>query len=1137
MMNNSEYLSYIEENLNEILRNPRFIRYKKQLIAWKLDVEFQRDYDESYLWNQLLYLSTKSCFLLENQHNIKLAIIALTESAEIFEYLSVVSEKYDKQYCILLASLCYDIAGYQANATTLIKKLDDYTFIEEDIEILLDNYILEHIQLILKKNIFKARNSINRTIDDSDIGIKLFNDSMSNLYDYILNGNESNFLEQLTSTYRYYLDTYNQYISYLLILLRTRLILFQKRSLWKNLYLEENSILKKYIKLLAYDYYDGNKIKNENLRLSIFELWTSQLRAIEKGLISENKNFVVQMPTSAGKTFIAEIAILNNLIKFPSKKCIYIAPFRALATEKELELKKYLSKLGYNISSLSGNYEIDDFQNLIMEDADILVATPEKIDLLLRLNPEYFNNISLMVIDEGHIIGEVSARASLLEFLVTRLRIKIENLKTLFISAVMPVENANEYSIWLNNDSESVLRSLKFEDSPTDDEWEPTRKLIGKHLWLGARGNKKGNIEFNLESGINHTQSTSFVNNIITQRRYGKKVFPKDDKFHITVALAYKLSVQGNTLIFAAKVKQTIDLGSAFLEYFSLTENSEEPFYFQLSTEKESYYYAQKWLGEDNTITQCLKHGIGIHHGRLPSIIRTSIENDFRRNKLRVLIATNTVGQGLNFPIKNLIIHNTSYFYNNDTHVDKGISVRDFWNILGRAGRAGKETEGLIVFMIKTDYDKIRFQKYTNKSQIEDAISLIVKVLKLYSQDNDREKFHSLIKMLSEVFLLDLLDEDIEEQKKIISKLINYSLFKVQAEKKSLDLRPVKISFRKVVRNIKEEIDIVLAKVYGQTGLIIASNKAINEFIDENISIIESTIQNNNYIDMVSLIFRMFDSKDIQELNNDRNSLESHSRYIDIVVSWIEGISIESIRQSWLEREEDIDGLFNYISDYLTYKYPWVISSFFTILNYKSNIPPNTYPSDIKNIINYIKCGVNKESACFANVLGVQDRQACITLSERSEGKTGIEFLQWMSNLREEEIDSFGFDNITKNNVIDVTLNITPNSKKAFKNVFQCYLQGTGHIEEYAQNSLQISLNSNLILERDLTNQYDVFAIKILTEQRCILGYLPREIAFILSPELDINETIYKIKIVDIINQEAYNRVEIQILRDFSTNQ
>jgi len=51
--------------------------------------------------------------------------------------------------------------------------------------------------------------------------------------------------------------------------------------------------------------------------------------------MSYDENYVVQMPTSSGKTFIAELLILKYLIKYPQKKCIYIAPFRALSSEKE----------------------------------------------------------------------------------------------------------------------------------------------------------------------------------------------------------------------------------------------------------------------------------------------------------------------------------------------------------------------------------------------------------------------------------------------------------------------------------------------------------------------------------------------------------------------------------------------------------------------------------------------------------------------------------------------------------------------------------------------------------------------------------------------------------------------------------
>ena len=95
---------------------------------------------------------------------------------------------------------------------------------------------------------------------------------------------------------------------------------------------------------------------------------------------------------------------------------------------------------------LRGPYKRSEYQDVILSDSDLLIATPEKIDLLLRLNPEFFENVSFVVVDEGHIIGDISTRATLLEFLIIRLRIKIPALKTLFISAVMPPENANAES-------------------------------------------------------------------------------------------------------------------------------------------------------------------------------------------------------------------------------------------------------------------------------------------------------------------------------------------------------------------------------------------------------------------------------------------------------------------------------------------------------------------------------------------------------------------------------------------------------------------------------------------------------------------------------------------------------------------
>lgn len=114
----------------------------------------------------------------------------------------------------------------------------------------------------------------------------------------------------------------NIMLTHLSMLIRTRYKLMRIRSIWDNLYKLDklpNEIWERYLKLLSMNIYKNNTYVKEHARTSIFEFWNSQLKALEKGLISTDNSYVVQMPTSAGKTMIAEISILDSLIKTPEE--------------------------------------------------------------------------------------------------------------------------------------------------------------------------------------------------------------------------------------------------------------------------------------------------------------------------------------------------------------------------------------------------------------------------------------------------------------------------------------------------------------------------------------------------------------------------------------------------------------------------------------------------------------------------------------------------------------------------------------------------------------------------------------------------------------------------------------------------
>ncbi len=1134
-MNKEEYITEIAVDIISLLDDYKLNNYKKQIFAWRLNATFNRTYDVTYLWNRALFLSTNACILLQNDSNEKLAMNSLKECAEIYEYLSElpdISEKYDQQYLLLLASLCYDLAGYQANAYCTANKIINYKLISknENIKLEPDNIIIEQIRYILLKKIPLANYMLKQYEVNGNIGLKLFIDSISKWYKFILNLEKQEYLLGLHQAYKYYLSIANTHTSHLLLMLETRLMLFDKRSIWKNLSKDEliltNSFWKKYVKLLAQDLYSSNNLKSVENRHSKFEFWTSQLRALENGLINVDENFVVQMPTSAGKTFIAELLILKHLINHPEKKCIYIAPFRALTAEKEIEIGQYFTKLGYSVSSLTGSYEIDAFQDVILNESDVLIATPEKIDLLLRTNPDFFNDISFITVDEGHIVGDISSRSSLLEFLIIRLRIKIPSIRTLFISAVMPPVNATEYSLWLSGKEKNVLRSLQFSDSNVYEEWEPTRKLISSLNWVGDNAN------INFQNVITEDETTrvnkgAIVYSYLKNKEFDNKIPLKNNKIQTTSSLAYKMALEGNTLVFCAQPRQTKWISDPLLSIIKSLPENEMPTWFKINTDKESYYYSNIWYGENFYITNAIKFGIGIHFGDMPEQVRNSVENDFRNGNLRILLSSNTVGQGLNFPIKNLIFYSIQLGQAN--YIDK----RDFWNIIGRAGRAGKETEGKVIFIINTNIDRNLYNTFTNKANIEEANSFFYVILQAFLDGRINDiTLNNYTSILSEPYLLDLITEEILETdfEDIVQKIIDNSLFKIQIDKRDIDIAPLKNSLKKIFINFKEHLSLDQINVYRKTGFSFNSNRIIDDFITLRLEELRTIIQNDEYLLIIEKFLELLNENIIEELKDSKLNriVTKPSNYYVIIEKWIQGISIQELQIEWSRLDNNRENLNIFISKAFYYLYPWGLTTFLTILAYKLNISINELPEKIKNLSSFIKFGVNQSTACLACSLGIKSRQLSLLLYEESVFLTGKDFIRWLSNLSSEEIENYQISKFDKNNLHNVSLKLTPYHFRNVPNSFEFEIKGIYYEQSRRDISKRVVLGEVLDYERDKGNRIDPYAIMI-SKNNEMIGFIPKEYAKLITSEIDINETKYTIVVTEITEGDEYNKIRTEM--------
>jgi hypothetical protein len=147
------------------------------------------------------------------------------------------------------------------------------------------------------------------------------------------------------------------------------------------------------------------------------ELWPSQIAAARRA-IDPIDDLVIALPTSAGKTRIAELCILRALAD--GKRTVYVTPLRALSAQIERVLARTFVPLGAAVTSLYGasGATLIDVQTLVS--ADIVVATPEKLDFALRQDPNVLNDVALVVFDEGHMIG-LGSREIRYEVLIQRL--------------------------------------------------------------------------------------------------------------------------------------------------------------------------------------------------------------------------------------------------------------------------------------------------------------------------------------------------------------------------------------------------------------------------------------------------------------------------------------------------------------------------------------------------------------------------------------------------------------------------------------------------------------------------------------------------------------------------------------------
>jgi replicative superfamily II helicase len=629
-----------------------------------------------------------------------------------------------------------------------------------------------------------------------------------------------------------------------------------------------------------------------------FELLYPQKESILEGqlLNPAHRAIVVNLPTSSGKTLIAEYRILQALNQFKNQGgwVAYVVPTKALVNQIYSQLKRDLGNIGLSVEKANGAIELDGFeQHLVDENGnqttfDVLVTTYEKMNLLVRqgLGTTEQRSLVLAVVDEAHNI-EDKQRGLNLEFLLSTIRNDCQDAN--FLLMTPDISNSDEILNWLAPDRGQVI-NLEL------DWWQPNERVIGAIQVEGERREyeyvlrtlhtDKGTFEIGetIPLFLGNTEETA------SQARVSKIKIAK------TVG-ANCLNLASPIIILASDPNETYSIAEMLFEESADNFEHDDDIDLLIKLVKSE-------LGNDFPLSKFLSRRIAVHSSALPDEIRFLVEDLMSNEKLQVLVATTTIAQGINFPVSAVVIGAYDYPYLGP------MPVRDFWNLAGRVGRTGQDNMGWVGISVRNNQDLQKVSSYITSasgallSQLIDAVDNAQK----YAEFNfDRwlfvdERWSAILQYIShlrkqaqnqEVFLAQL------EQK--LQGTFGFS--QLPAEKRSF--------LRENIRRYANSLSLADAKMSDATGFSSVSVKQLigklasagitpndwnkNQLFSE---------QNQSLQKLVGIMLNTYEiRKSIETLSNNERSLDQSS-IARLIIDWVNGQSVSRIASRFYPDDE-----------------------------------------------------------------------------------------------------------------------------------------------------------------------------------------------------------------------------------------
>lgn len=383
----------------------------------------------------------------------------------------------------------------------------------------------------------------------------------------------------------------------------------------------------------------------------------------------QSRSMLIAAPTGAGKTNIALMTILREIsqhigddhasktswsVRDKQFKVIYIAPLKALAAEIVGKFQSALGYLGVQVRELTGDMGLTKQE---MQETHVIVATPEKWDVVTRKTDGMMGQVNVMIIDEIHLLND--ERGLVLECLVARaLSTGIKNQKPIRIvglSATLP--NYEEVGDFIGADPTAIFAF--------DSSYRPTPL---KCSFYGIK--ESGNA-----ARANNIMNDVIFENLVRILRMGKQI----------IIFMHKRGETYSTAMELVEILKT--KGKNYMHLFDC-ENS---------------YKRQKEVSasRNEQVKELFKYGFSTHHAGMLRKDRNLVEKMFMEGDIKVLCSTSTLAWGVNLPAYAVLIKGTKV-YDSSVGAYKDVGIFDVQQIFGRAGRPQFDNEGEAIILTPT---------------------------------------------------------------------------------------------------------------------------------------------------------------------------------------------------------------------------------------------------------------------------------------------------------------------------------------------------------------------------------------------------------------------------------------------------